>query len=129
MSLGVNGGLSSGGVGTCRIGKGGALVVKASVTPGMVGIRGGKERHSPRATRDAIEAMEYFILRKNEKVCVGLMSTFAGNLKGLYTRVRLRFNPSMFHSALLLNYIDKINAKHARKPYLEQWYSKFHRTR
>lgn len=70
MSLGVKGGLSRGGVGTCKIGKGGAFVVRASVTPGMVGMRGGKERHSPRATSDAREAMEYFIFRKNEKVCV-----------------------------------------------------------
>jgi hypothetical protein len=91
MSLGVKGGLSNGGVGTCRMGRGGALVVKASVTPGMLGIRGGKERHCPRATKDAIEAMEYFIMRMNEKVCVGVMSTFAGNLNSLYTRVRLHF--------------------------------------
>ena len=89
MSLGVKGGLSSGGVGTCKIGKGGAMVVKGSVTPGIVGMRGGKERHSPRATRDAMEAKEYFILleRKIEQDCVGLMSIFAGNLESLYTRV------------------------------------------
>jgi hypothetical protein len=121
MSLGVNGGLSNGGVGTCRIGKGGALVVRASVTPGIVGMRGGKERHSPRATRDAIEAIEYFIVRKNEKFCVGLMSTFAGYLYSLYSQVRLYFNinPSMCDLALLLNFLDRINTKHARKAYLE----------
>lgn len=95
MSLGVKGGLSSGGVGTCKIGKGGALVVKASVTPGIVGMRGGKERHSPRAISDAIEAIEYFILleRENERDCVGLMSIFAGNFESLYTRVCLHLAP------------------------------------
>jgi hypothetical protein len=90
ISLGVKGGLSSGGVGTCKIGKGGALVVKGSVTPGMDGIRGGKERHSPAAIKDAIEAKEYFILmRRFERDFVGLLSTFAGITQGLYIRVRL----------------------------------------
>ena len=84
MSLGVNGGLSRGGVGTCRIGRGGALVVRASVTPGMVGMSGGKDRHSPRATRDASEAT-YFIVRANERVCV-VMSRFAGIPHGLNTQ-------------------------------------------
>lgn len=69
ISLGVNGGLSNGGVGTCKMGKGGALVVRASVTPGMLGIRGGKERHSPRVAKNAREAVVYFILRTNEMVC------------------------------------------------------------
>jgi hypothetical protein len=89
----VKGGLSSGGVGTCKIGKGGALVVKGSVTPGIVGIRGGKEMHSTAATKDAIEAKEYFILvRSFEKDCVGL-STYAGISHGLYIRGRLRIFP------------------------------------
>ena len=44
MLLLLKGGLSSGGVGTCKIGKGGAFVVSGSVTPGMEGIRGGRER-------------------------------------------------------------------------------------
>jgi hypothetical protein len=30
-------------VGTCRIGRGGALLESGSVTPGMEGIRGGRE--------------------------------------------------------------------------------------
>lgn len=42
-SLPWNGGLTRGGVGSCRIGRGGALLVSGSVTPGMVGINGGKE--------------------------------------------------------------------------------------
>jgi hypothetical protein len=74
ISLGVKGGLSSGGVGTCKIGNGGALVVKGSVTPGMLGMRGGKERHSPSATRDAIEATEYFILFGRDMSRIGLVS-------------------------------------------------------
>lgn len=36
------GGLSNGGVGTCKMGKGGALEAKGSVTPGIAGIRGGR---------------------------------------------------------------------------------------
>lgn len=44
MLLASNGGLSNGGVGICRIGRGGALLVKGSVTPGMVGISGGSDR-------------------------------------------------------------------------------------
>jgi hypothetical protein len=113
ISLGVNGGLSSGGVGTCRIGNGGALVVRASVTPGMVGMRGGKERHSPRATSDAMEAIEYFILRKNEKVCVW-MSRFAGILNGLYTQERLDLDQSIPSA---LRYLDRNGFKHARESY------------
>jgi len=62
MSLGVNGGLSSGGVGICKIGKGGAFSVRTSVTPGMLGIRGGRERHSPRIARDARGTREDLIL-------------------------------------------------------------------
>lgn len=70
--------------------------VKGSVTPGMLGMRGGRERHSPRATRDAIEAIEYFILlvRRIEQDCVCVMSIFAGNLESLYTRVRLHVVPN-----------------------------------
>lgn len=41
------GGLSKGGVGIWRMGKGGARPTRGSVTPGMAGIRGGRER--PRA--------------------------------------------------------------------------------
>jgi hypothetical protein len=44
MSDAVKGGLSSGGVGSCRIGRGGALEARGSVTPGMAGITGGKLR-------------------------------------------------------------------------------------
>lgn len=64
MSLGVKGGLSSGGVGTCSTGSGGALEVKGSVTPGMLGMRGGREipRDSPREIRDTTVAIEYLIL-------------------------------------------------------------------
>jgi hypothetical protein len=43
MLLAVNGGLATGGVGTCRIGNGGALLAMGSVMPGMVGIKGGRE--------------------------------------------------------------------------------------
>jgi hypothetical protein len=38
----VKGGLSSGGVGSWRMGRGGALEAKGSVTPGIDGIRGGR---------------------------------------------------------------------------------------
>lgn len=62
MSLGVKGGLSRGGVGTCRMGRGGALVVRGSVTPGMEGIKGGSERHSAMEIKYAMDATEYFIL-------------------------------------------------------------------
>lgn len=41
--LGVNSGLSRGGVGICKIGRGGALLVSGSVTPGIEGIKGGSE--------------------------------------------------------------------------------------
>lgn len=44
MLLASKGGLSSGGVGICKIGRGGALLVKGSVTPGIKGINGGRER-------------------------------------------------------------------------------------
>jgi hypothetical protein len=40
MLLGVNGGLGSGGVGSCKMGSGGALLARGSVTPGILGIRG-----------------------------------------------------------------------------------------
>jgi hypothetical protein len=62
MLLGVKGGLSSGGVGTCKIGRGGALVVNGSVTPGIEGISGGRDRHSAREIKHAAEASAYFIL-------------------------------------------------------------------
>jgi hypothetical protein len=40
----MNGGLGSGGVGICKIGKGiERSLVRGSVTPGMEGIKGGKE--------------------------------------------------------------------------------------
>ena len=39
----AKGGLSSGGVGIWRMGRGGAFEVRGSVTPGIDGIRGGKE--------------------------------------------------------------------------------------
>lgn len=42
-SLPTKGGLASGGVGTCRIGSGGALLVIGGVTPGIKGMRGGSE--------------------------------------------------------------------------------------
>ncbi len=53
MLLLVNGGLSKAGVGTWRMGSGGASWFRASVTPGMLGIRGGNEmeRHCPREAR------------------------------------------------------------------------------
>lgn len=38
------GGLSRGGVGSCKTGSGGALLASGSVTPGMEGMRGGRER-------------------------------------------------------------------------------------
>lgn len=62
MSLGVKGGLSSGGVGTCNTGSGGALLVKGSVTPGIVGMSGGRERDSPMEIKDMIVAIGYLIL-------------------------------------------------------------------
>jgi hypothetical protein len=62
MLLGVKGGLSNGGVGTCKIGRGGALVVNGSVTPGIEGMSGGSDRHSARVIRHAAEARAYFIL-------------------------------------------------------------------
>ena len=37
------GGLANGGVGTCRIGKGGAFLDRGTVTPGILGIKGGRE--------------------------------------------------------------------------------------
>jgi hypothetical protein len=40
----VKGGLSSGGVGSCKIGRGGALLERGSVTPGIVGMSGGRLR-------------------------------------------------------------------------------------
>lgn len=43
MLLASKGGLSNGGVGICKIGRGGALLVRGSVTPGIVGISGGKD--------------------------------------------------------------------------------------
>lgn len=43
MSFVVKGGLSKGGEGNCRIGRGGMLDDKGSVTPGMEGIKGGNE--------------------------------------------------------------------------------------
>lgn len=43
MLLGVKGGLSKGGVGNCKTGRGGALLAKGSVTPGIDGINGGKD--------------------------------------------------------------------------------------
>ena len=42
ISEGVNGGLSSGGVGIWRMGRGGAISFKGSVTPGMAGMSGGR---------------------------------------------------------------------------------------
>ena len=66
--LGVKGGLSSGGVGTCRIGRGGAFVVRGSVTPGMDGMSGGSERLSAMEIRYAIEATEYFILEAHARM-------------------------------------------------------------
>jgi hypothetical protein len=85
ISLGVKGGLSSGGVGTCKIGNGGALVVRGSVTPGIDGIRGGKDRHSTAAKKGAIAAKEYFILmRRFEGDRGGLLSKYAGIFQHLY---------------------------------------------
>lgn len=63
MLLAVNGGLARGGVGSCRIGNGGALLARGSVTPGMDGIKGGRdmprertgETNRPTAERVEIE--------------------------------------------------------------------------
>jgi hypothetical protein len=44
MLLGVKGGLSRGGVGICKIGRGGAPLVKGSVTPGTRGMSGPSDR-------------------------------------------------------------------------------------
>jgi hypothetical protein len=38
----TKGGLANGGVGTCKIGSGGAFEAKGTVTPGITGIRGGR---------------------------------------------------------------------------------------
>jgi hypothetical protein len=62
ISLGVKGGLSSGGVGTCKIGRGGAFSVRESATPGMLRIRGSKERHSQRVANKATCTKDDFIL-------------------------------------------------------------------
>lgn len=43
MLLPSHGGDSRGGVGICRIGSGGALELRGSVTPGMEGMRGGRD--------------------------------------------------------------------------------------
>lgn len=40
--LTANGGLLNGGVGTCKMGNGGAFEDKGSVTPGIEGIKGGR---------------------------------------------------------------------------------------
>jgi hypothetical protein len=60
MLLEVKGGLSRGGVGICRMGSGGALLASGSVTPGMLGIRGGKESAKVGvAKRDAHKAVNW----------------------------------------------------------------------
>lgn len=49
----MNGGLSSGGIGTCKMGREGEFSVRGSVTPGIDGIRGGKDNAvTPRAEID-----------------------------------------------------------------------------
>ena len=72
MLLAVKGGLSSGGVGTCRMGSGGALDVKGSVTPGIDGIKGGRERAEVSAVRLARTVVLCFMMqyRPNERLCV-----------------------------------------------------------
>lgn len=50
------GGLGRGGVGTWRIGKGGTILVRGSVTPGIVGIKGGNEMPSGFGIASATEA-------------------------------------------------------------------------
>jgi hypothetical protein len=65
MLLAVNGGDAKGGVGTCKIGKGGALLARGSVTPGIEGISGGRDNcgsgsgvETLRAARAEIKKME-----------------------------------------------------------------------
>lgn len=43
------------------MGKGGAFSVRGSVTPGMSGISGGKERHFPREARETAYKRDDFI--------------------------------------------------------------------
>lgn len=73
MLLPSHGGDGRGGVGSCRIGRGGAFSETGSVTPGMAGIRGGKEiwrlEGTPKGmaaeanpTKAAIESLEEGIL-------------------------------------------------------------------
>ena len=64
--LPVKGGLSRGGVGTCKIGKGGALVERGSVTPGMDGMRGGRERALAVPARSAEKRVVECILSRFE---------------------------------------------------------------
>ena len=67
MLLAWKGGLSSGGVGTCRIGSGGAFDVRGSVTPGMDGMSGGRDRADANATRLATNVMLCCILTDASK--------------------------------------------------------------
>jgi hypothetical protein len=53
MVKGLKGGLSSGGEGIWRMGKGGELVAIGLVTPGIDGIRGGRLRPSGVAWQEA----------------------------------------------------------------------------
>ena len=60
--LAVKGGVSSGGVGTCKMGSGGALDVKGSVTPGIDGIKGGRDKAEVSAVRLVMTVMLCFIM-------------------------------------------------------------------
>lgn len=74
MSLPTKSGLGSGGVGICKIGKGGALLARGSVTPGMEGIKGGRDIWgsgsgtgvlSARAARETSTTNDFVILLRN----------------------------------------------------------------
>jgi hypothetical protein len=78
--FGVNGGLSRGGVGICRIGSGGALLDKGSVTPGIVGMSGGKLRDAPvpasMAVKRTLECIMNYGLKKELKRSREVLSRF-----------------------------------------------------
>ena len=71
----MKGGLPSGGVGIWRIGRGGALVVKGSVTPGIEGMSGGSEIAPAEVVSSADEMIfKSMTIYSNEVAIRGLSS-------------------------------------------------------
>jgi hypothetical protein len=82
------GGLLRGGVGTCRMGRGGALEERGSVTPGIEGISGGRLRAevcvAKRPTRVLRETKEGIAAKlKDAQVDSGAVASPVGNVSKL----------------------------------------------